>query len=99
MDKKQAREAIHLALHSGIGVVLQQHAEQRLMERGVRFQDVLWIVSGGTMRGDPRGHRLGFECIMSGTTADGVLLEVPIIIDVQTKCVIVKTVIGKGRRR
>lgn len=99
MDKKRVREAVHRALNSGVGVLLQRHARERSAERGVSSQDVLWVVNGGTMKGEPKEHVLGFECVMSGTTADGVLLEVPIIVDVKTNLVIVKTVIGKGRRR
>lgn len=99
MDKKQVREAIHRALNSGIGVLLQRHARGRSAERRVSFRDVLWIVNGGIMKGEPKTHELGFECVMSGTTTDGVRVEVPVIVDVKTNRVIVKTVIGKGRRR
>lgn len=98
-DRRQVREAIHRALNGGAGVLLQKHARERGLERGISFQDVLWVVNGGVMKGEPRHHALGFECIMRGTTADGVILEVPVIIDVKTDRVIVKTVIGKGRER
>lgn len=98
MDKKQVREAIHRVLNGGAGILLQKHARERSRERRVSFQDVLTIVSGGVMIDEPKNHALGFECVMSGTTVDGVSVEVPVIVDTKSGRVIVKTVIGKGRR-
>lgn len=94
MDKEGARKELRRILnekgHGAISISMG-HPRDRAAERKFTMQDALRIIVSGRMKNDPIDHKLGFQCVLSGTLDDGRLLEIPVIVDQRSQTIRVKT--------
>lgn len=80
-------------------IVFKGHPVKRAIERRFSMQDVMWVLSGGSLIENPKKHKLGFECAMRGYTLDRRILKVPIIVNEQHEYIIIKTVIPQRKKK
>lgn len=95
MKRSEARAIIRRIATLGDIIINKGHPTKRKIERKFIVQDALRIISGGAMVGDVTDHEEGFECVMEGPLDDGRTLRIPIIVNTDENCIIVKSFIRK----
>lgn len=95
MKKDEARVIVRRVATFGDIVISKGHPTKQRVKRKFTIQDALRIISGGAMIGDVTDHEEGFECVFEGPLDDGRTLRIPIIVNPDKACIIVKSFIRK----
>ena len=95
MEKNEARVIVRRIALFGDIIIPKGHPTDRMIERKFTMQDAHRVISSGIMMGDIADHEEGFECVMEGSLDDGRKLRIPIIVNDEENCIIVKTFIRK----
>jgi hypothetical protein len=95
MEKSEARMIVRRVAMFGDIVISKGHPTKRRAERKFTMQDALRIIGAGAMIGDVKEHEEGFECVMEGPLDDGRMLRIPIIVNPDKNCIIVKSFVRR----
>lgn len=99
MTRDEARQVIRRILSGRYAIIFKGHPEERAAERGFNMQDIQWVIGAGCLVGEPKQHKLGFECAMRGFTLDKKCLKVPIIVDERNLRFIIKSVVPQRKMK
>ena len=95
MERNEAKVVVRRVALFGDIIIEKGHPTKRMAERKFTVQDAHRIISSGIMVGEVKDHEEGFECVMEGLLDDGRKLKIPIIVNEDENCIIVKTFIRK----